>query len=75
MNSFAKGLICAMAFTTPQGRAVTEKTARIGLKIGDRVLKNKLGIDVREILAEDEKESWAANKYDSDSSDVCESDR
>lgn len=53
MNSFAKGLLCAMAFTTVQGREFTEKTARVGLKIGDRVLKNKLGIDMREILAED----------------------
>lgn len=57
MNGFAKGLLCAMAFTTPQGREITEKAARIGIKMGDRVLKNKLGIDMKAILAEDAEEN------------------
>ncbi len=56
MNKFALGLLTACAFTTKEGREVTEKAIKTSVKLGDKFLKAKMGIDVKSILDE-EKES------------------
>lgn len=49
MNMFSMGMLTACLLTTSEGRKITES----GIKVGDKLLKKKFGIDVREILGED----------------------
>lgn len=53
MNMFSMGMLTACLLTTSEGRKITES----GIKVGDKLLKKKFGIDVREILSEDVRRS------------------
>ncbi len=53
MDKFALGLITAIMFTTPDGKAITEKATKVGVKLGDKYLKSKFNIDVKSILDEE----------------------
>ena len=56
MNKFALGVVTACLFTTIEGRQIVGSTSKVALTIGDKILKNKLGIDVKTILEDKESE-------------------
>lgn len=53
MNKFGLGVLTACLFTTKEGRELFDKTSRVAVVAGDKMLKAKLGVDVRKILQED----------------------
>ncbi len=61
MKQFVMGATFACLFTTAEGRKIVESTSKMALKMGDKVLKNKLGIDMNAVLSEDETQEDKTN--------------
>ncbi len=50
ISKFAQGMLLTLAFTTPEGRKIVEKTSKVAVRGGNKYIKSKYGVDIKSIL-------------------------
>lgn len=56
MKKILMGAIPTFLLTAPEGQSILRKTSKVLFVAGDKILKNKYGINVKEILEEEKNE-------------------